>query len=558
MSSAENPNLCVFPCSPVPESHLLCPQLSDITRVLDSQACTGLASRVLRSFIHLQLAGEATQVCHMRFAQLTFYLALPPTFKWGYNVQSSPIHRVNDDVLLNIFNCYRLDEEDDWNVRLLWCKLSQVCQRWRHLIYDCASHLSMHIECTNGTPIVDTLDHLPPLPLVVDYKTKNKYSGATVLTERDQIGILNAIRLHDRVRLIDLDLPPSILYKVLALMDRHFPILEHLSLSFSAENSIHLTLPKAFMAPNIRHISIPSINLSKRLRLLTSTISLVTLKLKNMQSSSYFRPRLLVARLSSLPQLEELSIEFSVPIPRPSTEMELLGEEGTPVTLPNLQILCFKGVSAYLESLVAQIRVPLLERLGITLFNQIAFVLPHLYHLINITEAFKLPTATVYFHHDEVSVVTAHHSSRQFFEPLCLRVKCKQLDWQIDCVGQICNALIPTLSAVERFTLELYYRNHRRIPTELQNGAIDSTTWHELLRSFIGVEDLHIDHELLEELSRALQVDEVGSEPGFLPHLQFITAEDDKFTSFIHARKVVGRPVRFRWLPPPLQWSRAK
>jgi hypothetical protein len=416
----------------------------------------------------------------------------------------------------------------------------------------------MHIKCTNGTPIVDTLDHLPPLPLIVDYKTNDDYSGAKKLRKQDESRIYHALQFHDRVRRVDLDLPPSILHKVLVLMDKHFPILEHLSLSSSAENGIHLTLPKAFMAPNIRHLALPSIILPKRLRLLISTISLVTLKLGNIQSSNYFRPRLLVARLSSFPQLKELSIEFSVPIPRPSTERELLGEEGTPVTLPNLQTFSFKGVSTYLESLVAQIRVPLLERLWVTLFNQIAFALPHLYHLINITEGFKLPTATVYFHHDEVSVVTALHNSRQFDEPLRLRVKCKQLDWQIDCAGQICNALFPALSAVERFTLELYYRKYRRIPTELQNGAIDGTTWHELLRPFIGVKELHIDHELLEELSRALQLDEVGSDPGFLPHLQSITAEENLFTSFIHTRQIVGRPVRFRWLPPALQWSRAK
>jgi hypothetical protein len=120
---------------------------------------------------------------------------------------------------------------------------------------------------------------------------------------------------------------------------------------------------------------------------------------------------------------------------------------------------------------------------------------------------------------------------------------CKQLDWQIDCAAQICNALIPALSGVERFTLDCFYRF--QIPTELQNGAIDSTTWHELLRPFIGVKELHIDPGLLEELSRALQVDEVGSDPGFLPNLQSIAAEDNLFTSFIDTRRVVGRPVEF-------------
>jgi hypothetical protein len=301
------------------------------------------------------------------------------------------IHWLNDDILLGVFNCYRLNEVHEWNDRLLWSKLSHVCQRWRHLIYECAFHLDMHIKFTNGSPIVDTLDHLPPLPLFVNYR-------GTALLERDELGICHALRLHDRVRHIDLYfLSPSILHKVVALLDKHFPILEHLSLSFWPKKSIPLTVPKAFLSPNLRHLALPGISPPRRLRVLTSTLSLVSLELGNIQTSGYFRPRVLVACLSSLPQLEILFIEFSVPIPRPSTERKLLGIQGTPVTLPRLQNLRFKGGSSYLESLVAQIRVPLLEELDITLFNQIAFAQPHLYHLINITEGFMLPTATVFF-----------------------------------------------------------------------------------------------------------------------------------------------------------------
>ena len=67
--------------------------------------------------------------------------------------------------------------------------------------------------------------------------------------------------------------------------------------------------------------------------------------------------------------------------------------------------------------------------------------------------------------------------------------------------------------------------------------------------------DITLDLALLEELSRALQLDEVGSDPGFLPNLlsitargprsRFIRARQDLFTSFINARKVVGRPIEF-------------
>ena len=459
---------------------------------------------------------------------------------------------LNDDVLLGIFDCYRLDEKNGWNERHGWCKLSHVCRRWRHLIYERAFHLGMRIKCTNGSPIVDILDHFPPLPLSVDYRHTRGRVTSTLTEqawEQDELGICHALRLHDRVCHIGLFLPPSILHKVVMLMDERFPILEHLSLLFSgtSEDSLPLTLPEAFLAPNLRHLALPGINPPRRLRVLTSTVSLVTLELSNIQTSSYFHPRLLAARLRPLSQLKELSVVFSTPIPRPSTEMELLRVQRVPVTLPSLKILQFKGVGTYLESLVAHIRVPLLERLLVTLFNQIAFALPHLFHLINTTEGFKLPRATVGLDRTEVFVTADHASLTQSKKYFRLRVIYMPLDWQIDSAAQICHALIPAVSDVEQFRLICYYS---MIPTEWQNGEIDGTAWHELLRSFIGVKDLYIDYRFVEELSCALQLDEVGSDPEFLPNLRSISAARNLFTSFIDTRQVVGRPVQFEEYNP--------
>ena len=417
-------------------------------------------------------------------------------------------------------------------------------------MYESTFHLGMRIHCTYGTPAVDSLNHLLLLPLVVDYKFPIRL--------QEGLRIYQALWLCDRVSYIHLHLPPSIMRQFLVFMGAHFPRLDHLSLSITGNKFTTLTLPKAFHAPTLRHLDIPCISPPRRLKLLTSTVSLVTLVLKNIQTSSYFRPRLLASRIWSLPQPEELSIGFSIPIPRPSSERELLGEPGAPVTLPNLKTLRFRGVSTYLESFVAQVRVPLLERLDITLFNQIAFALPHLFHLINIPEGFKLPTAKVFFDRGGVSITTAHHSSRRSDEPFRLHVMCEQLDWQIDCAIQICSMLIPAPSDVERFTLDFY---DRTLPIELQDGGIDSTTWLELLSSFIGMKELRVCGGLLEELCRALQVDEVGSNPGFLPDLQDIVCnsrgvvfdkvlENNLLASFIDARRITGHPVRFlRWRP---------
>ena len=518
--------------------------MADLTRVLGSQTrtqarTTAVASKVPRFLKRPQLASESAQTSKFRnCCSLTVHIALPPpSFGRGY------IHLLNDDILLDIFHYYRLDQGDGWNIRLRWRKLSQVCQRWRYLIYESTFHLGMHIRCTTGTPIVDTgaLDHLPPLLVFVDYWHN--------LTKQEKLGMCHALRLHDRVCYVCVHVPPSILHECLMVMADHFPILEYLSLRSKVDSSTALTLSKAFLAPNMRHLALSGVRLPKRLQLLTSTISLVTLELWDIQASSYFRPRLIVARLRSLPQLEELHIGFSVPIPRPSTERELLGEQGTPVTLPNLNTLRFQGVCVYLESFIAQIRAPDLKLLKITLFNQIAFTLQHLSHFINITEGLKIPVVKVVFWYKTIYVTTSE--SGLFDGPFFIRVMCEPLDWQIDCAAQICIALAPAIRAsdIERFILDV----HNSITSDKWlDYEIDDATWHELLSSFVGVKELLIGTGLLEELVRALQMDEVGPDPGFLPDLQEIVAERNRFTLFIDTRQVVGRPVRFSPLQRPL------
>jgi hypothetical protein len=137
-----------------------------------------------------------------------------------------------------------------------------------------------------------------------------------------------------------------------------------------------------------------------------------------------------------------------------------------------------------------------------------------LFHFTDKAEGLKLPIAEVKFGRDAVSIIMGDHNGRQHNELFSIHVMCRQLDWQIDCAAQICNALMPALFGVEMLTLKFY---EQMLPTEWQNGEIDGTTWHELLRAFFGVKALHLCAALLQELSRALQVDDVGSDPGLLP-----------------------------------------
>jgi hypothetical protein len=462
----------------------------------------------------------------------------------GYPMKSTTIRTLNDDVLLEIFDYYRLDVNNSWNVRLGWRKVSQVCRRWRHLIHSMAFHLGMRILCTNGTPTVAMLDHLSALPLFIDYRDT---AGAKI-SQQDEFVILHAVLLRDRIRHINLHLPPSNFHKLLILLVEPYPKLEHLSLSCSLSSTtnadISLVLPKTFPAPNLRHLTLLGVNLPNRLRLLSSTTSIVTLVLGNIRSPGYFPPRLLVARLQLLPYLEELSVGFSVPIPRPSAERELLGKLGSPVTLIKLKFFTFQGVSAYLEHLIAQIWVPRLERLDAAFFNQIAFALPHLSHLINTTEVFKSPTVRVFFG-KEVIISRGDKIMPRNGGPFTLRVICKQLDWQIDCAAQICSTLMPALSGTTQLKVDL----DGQLKAKWTNGEIDGATWHELLRPFLGVNVLCICGALTQELSRALELDEVRLDPGLLPSMQEIVTEFSGvklLSSFIRSRQVAGHPVRLR------------
>ena len=244
--------------------------------------------------------------------------------------------------------------------------------------------------------------------------------------------------------------------------------------------------------------------------------------------------------LRSLPQLEELSIGFSIPLPRPSAERELLHELEAPVTLPVLKHLTFRGVGAYLDSFLAQIRAPLLEQLGITLFNQIAFELPHLSHFTNTTEGLRLPIAKITFERDAFSVVADGRAQQvgDGHPSFSLRVICKQFDWQIDCAAQICGALMAMLSGIEQLTLDLDGPG-QSMSAEWQDDVVDGATWRELLGPFVGARELHICHALVWELSCALQSGDVGLDLGFLPSLEVLAPEfkddhaDNAFASFI-------------------------
>jgi hypothetical protein len=443
---------------------------------------------------------------------------------------------LNQDTLLQIYIHYRLQHKEHWNTRFPWLKLTHICQRWRDLVYDSLSALDMCLLLTNNSPSIQTLSHLPPLPLVITY------SDRMAIAPKDENNILFGLEQYGRVRRVDLRAPSSSLRMWFWKMNAPFPGLEELSLS-STTTETSLVLPETLQAPDLRHLALDGIGLPTAL--LSSAVALSTLSLSQIGASCYFPPRHLVTQLRVLPRLEELTISFAISIPRPSSEGELLLAPIPPVTLPTLRQLKFEGVDVYLDNLVAQINAPLLERLSLTLHFDIAFTLVNLTEFIQRTdsEGFTCLVGRVIFNKDGTSIDSGYNEQQGVGKSsLHVNVSCKSLDWQIGSAAEVCSALGEVLSTVEDLTLDLRVIG---MPPDWES-TLDGELWHELLLPFTGVKKLHIGSSLTLELSQALESDAGGVVLPGLQELDVSLKTDDvtnALTGFIESRESVGRHI---------------
>ena len=446
---------------------------------------------------------------------------------------------LDDDSLLQIFSCYRLEEGHNWKLQHTWRKLTHICRRWRNLIHGSWFHLDICLLLTNNSPSLDTLGHLPLLPLVIDYADQTG-----TLTQKDEDNVRFGLQQHARLRQVVLQAPSSNFHIWIELMNSSFPRLWDLSLSSTTTEGINPMLPETLQAPDLRRLALHGINISRGSPFFSSTVALSTLPITCVGASSHFTPGHLVAQLQGLPHLEELSIGFAISIPFPGNEGGLLPAPNPHVTLPTLRRLTFVGEDAYLDNLIAQIHTPLLERLTLTLFFDFIYTIVNLTEFIHRTERFQCIVAKVIFNKD-TAFLDAGQSEQWDTGKLSLRVNCKRLDWQIDSAMQVFSALGKVLSAVEELSLDL---DMNGMPSDWEN-TLESMVWYELLLPFIGVKKLHIGSSLTLQLSKALNSLAGGLVLDLLPELHEFEVQlrindaEIALSEFIKTRESVGRPV---------------
>ena len=453
-----------------------------------------------------------------------------------------------DVALLEIFDFYVGDTYE----KQAWHTLVHVCQKWRDVVFGSPRRLNLRLVCGVRTPVRETLDVWPLLPIVI------RASASRSIPNTWDVGnFVAGLQQNDRICEMEIfHVPSSGREKVLAALQQPFPALTSLQFEEILERGSMPVIPDSFLggsAPVLQSLSLIHIPFPGLPKLLLSATHLVDLTLWEIPHSGYFSPEAMVTALSVMTRLECLIIYFESPRSRPDQNSRRPPPQ-TRTLLPVLTGLTFKGAIEYLEDLVAQVDAPLLDWLEVDYFYELIFDTLRLNQFISRTLKFKAhDEARVIFHDCSVEV----ELPRTFDGSIKLGVKCSESDLQLSSVAQVCSSSFPPalILAVERLYLQIIYREQR------WQDDIEGSQWIELLRPFVAVKDLYISSKFAPQIATALQ--ELGeSVTEVLPALEMLFFEkplpsgpvQEAIGEFVATRELAGHPIAISpWFDP---WRR--
>ena len=434
------------------------------------------------------------------------------------------IDMLSDVALLEIFGFYVDGARNN-----TWNTLLHVCRKWRDVVFGSPRRLNLQLYCTPSTPVRETIDAWPLLPIQV-------FGYGPSCEEWGVDNIIAVLEHNDRIRELNLtDYPKSQMEEVFAAMQQSFPALEVLWLTSTSETEV---VPASFLggsAPRLQTLLLDSVPFPGLPKLLLSATHLVDLHLHDIPHSGYFSPEAIATGLSALTSLERLYIIFKSPRSRPDQRRRPL-----PLTrslLPSLTHFEFKGVSEYLDDLVARIDAPLLDELDITFFHQLIFDTPQLTQFINRTpKIIAFEGAFAEFFNSSVFVTTTDQALR-------LSIPCRQSDWQLSSLAQVFSTNF--ISAIEH----LYIQEGAYYPPSWQDD-IETGQWLELLHRLTAVKYLHISPIFTPRIAPTLQELAGGRATEVLPALQTLYLEEtlpsgvqETIDKFVAARELAGHPI---------------
>ena len=250
------------------------------------------------------------------------------------------------------------------------------------------------------------------------------------------------VALHhpDRLCEIDLHVTSSMFIPIVEVTQKPCHALESIRITVETHSGPSILVRNSFLggsAPHLREIKLDGVPLpfSEIRQILLSTNNLVDLCLSKIPNNAYFSPDDLVTGLSTLVQLERLTVDFHSPASSPPPSMTRSPSQRT--TIPSLIFFKFHCESEYLEEFVAQIELPSLSNVAIKLFNDIFLEIPRFCKFIPRLNALGFLASAIIIHNvDSVSVLFSREVKLERWSDsewgnCFLETSCRRLDWQL-------------------------------------------------------------------------------------------------------------------------------
>ena len=459
-----------------------------------------------------------------------------------------------DDVFLHVFHFVRvkhLDQKtfpdelshlrDDQEFEMWrlswWHPLVHVCRGWRSVIFASPIFLDLKLVCGHRTR-VESIGIWPPLPIVI--------RNEAYLLMPEDYNFDAAVMHRNRVCEIHLYLIGSQLQQLAAAMQEQFPALIHLALEHLDYLGPSLALPDGFLggyAPHLQHFTLYHIPFPALPKLLLSATNLVYLALSKIPHSGYISPEVIVTAVAVLANLETLIISFESPLSRPNRRQL----PPTRVVLSALNRFTFRGVSEYLEDLVAQIETPLLDSIRISFFNQLIFDIPRLSQFMRTTR--WKPSIEARVDLFDFGVWVKFFSGTKFSGQVSvLTISSTVLEWQLSSLAQLFTSFFPTIHMVEHLYIDTSASESP--PSQLQDD-IENMQWQDFSHPFTAVKNIYVCEKFVQCIAPALQ-ELVGEratdvlpalENLFLEGLQESGPVREAIEKFIAMRQLLGYPI---------------
>ena len=443
------------------------------------------------------------------------------------------VDKLPGEALLEIFDWYLIDQYRTFHKIEAWQTLVHVCQDWRNVVFGSPHRLNLRLLCTKNKPVGKMLDIWPPLPIIVSGYGKRAR----------QKNIVAALSHNVRVCGISLYRVPSSLWeKVLAAMQEPFPELTHLKLHTSDQEPIVSGSFLGGSAPNLQYLEFYCVPFPGLPKLLSSATHLCTLHLWRIPHSGYISPEAMATALSVLTRLETVWLEFQSPRSYPG-RVRRHPPPPTRSALPALTKFNFRGVSEYLDDLVAWIDAPLLDTFEIRFFPQLIFHTPRLAQFISRTpNCMARDEAHVMFYNFKAELTLP-----LTYGGLKLEIRCRQLYWQLSMLAQVCSSSLYLISSLEHLYIhETEYSSPPSWPDDIEN-----VQWLELLRPFTSVKALYLSRGITTRIIPALEELVGESATAVLPALRSLFLEElhlsgpakEAIDKFVVARQLSNYPT---------------